>query len=77
LPDGLASLDVGCGNGAFTETLIARSAPSEVVGIDPSEGQLAYLLEPQADNVALINPKSTSFVGVVAGKIPHDNACQH
>jgi SAM-dependent methyltransferase len=42
LPKGLRCLDVGCGNGAFTEVLIAHSAPTEAVGIDPSEGQLAY-----------------------------------
>jgi ubiquinone/menaquinone biosynthesis C-methylase UbiE len=42
LPRGLHCLDVGCGNGAFTERLIARCAPAEVQGIDPSEGQLAY-----------------------------------
>lgn len=35
-------IDVGCGNGAFTELIIARTAPVEVQGIDPSEGQLAY-----------------------------------
>jgi ubiquinone/menaquinone biosynthesis C-methylase UbiE len=35
-------LDVGCGNGAFTEALIARCAPIEVIGVDPSEGQLAF-----------------------------------
>jgi SAM-dependent methyltransferase len=35
-------LDVGCGNGAFTEAVIARCAPDEVIGIDPSEGQLAF-----------------------------------
>jgi SAM-dependent methyltransferase len=42
LPKGLRCLDVGCGNGAFTEVLAARVAPSELVGVDPSEGQLAF-----------------------------------
>jgi ubiquinone/menaquinone biosynthesis C-methylase UbiE len=35
-------IDVGCGNGAFTELLVERCAPAEVQGIDPSEGQLAF-----------------------------------
>lgn len=39
---GLRWIDVGCGNGAFTEALVRRCAPAEVQGIDPSEGQLAY-----------------------------------
>jgi ubiquinone/menaquinone biosynthesis C-methylase UbiE len=38
----LAWLDVGCGNGAFTEELIARCAPAAVTAIDPSDDQLAY-----------------------------------
>jgi SAM-dependent methyltransferase len=41
-PAGLQWLDVGCGNGAFTEMLVERCAPVSVQGIDPSEGQLAY-----------------------------------
>lgn len=41
-PAGGQWLDVGCGNGAFTEMLIAQCAPDEVDGLDPSEGQLAY-----------------------------------
>jgi SAM-dependent methyltransferase len=39
---GLRWLDVGCGNGAFTEMLAGRCAPASVHGIDPSEAQLAY-----------------------------------
>src|SRR5688572_16861637 len=35
-------LDVGCGNGAFTQMLIERCAPVSVHGIDPSAAQLAY-----------------------------------
>lgn len=38
---GLAWADVGCGNGAFTELLLARSAPSSVCAIDPSDAQIA------------------------------------
>ncbi|HYB09531.1 MAG TPA: class I SAM-dependent methyltransferase [Alphaproteobacteria bacterium] len=41
-PSGQRWLDVGCGNGAFTELLIRRCAPSETHGIDPSEAQLAF-----------------------------------
>jgi ubiquinone/menaquinone biosynthesis C-methylase UbiE len=39
---GLRWIDVGCGNGAFTELIVAKNAPAEVQGIDPSDGQLAY-----------------------------------
>lgn len=39
---GLRWLDVGCGNGAFTDLLVEHSAPATVEGIDPSPQQLAY-----------------------------------
>jgi ubiquinone/menaquinone biosynthesis C-methylase UbiE len=42
VPPGQRWLDVGCGNGAFTEELINHCAPSAVTGIDPSQGQLDY-----------------------------------
>jgi len=42
LPKGLRCVDVGCGNGAFTELLIDRCAPVEVQGIDPSKAQLDF-----------------------------------
>jgi ubiquinone/menaquinone biosynthesis C-methylase UbiE len=41
-PKGLDWIDVGCGNGAFTEILIAHAFPRAVSAVDPSEGQLAY-----------------------------------
>jgi trans-aconitate methyltransferase len=31
-PSGLRWLDVGCGNGAFTELIVKRCAPAEVKG---------------------------------------------
>lgn len=38
----LAWVDVGCGNGAFTELIVQRCAPRTVDGVDPSAGQLDY-----------------------------------
>jgi len=35
-------LDVGCGTGALTETILASMKPTKVVGIDPAEGYIAY-----------------------------------
>ena len=41
-PPDLDWLDIGCGNGAFTEEIIARAQPRTVAGIDPSPGQIAF-----------------------------------
>lgn len=38
-------LDVGCGNGAFTDLVMHNCAPDGMHGIDPSEGQLVYARE--------------------------------
>lgn len=42
LPEGLAWLDDGCGDGSFTESLVLRQRPSSVVGVDPSAAQLEF-----------------------------------
>jgi ubiquinone/menaquinone biosynthesis C-methylase UbiE len=39
---GLRWIDVGCGNGAFTELLAERCAPAEIQGVDPSVAQLDF-----------------------------------
>jgi SAM-dependent methyltransferase len=49
---GLRWIDVGCGNGAFSELLVERCAAAEVQGIDPSEGQLAFARSRPAARVA-------------------------
>ncbi len=40
-PHGSRWMDVGCGTGALTQTVLERAAPSEVVGIDPSAAYIA------------------------------------
>ncbi len=39
---GLSWLDIGCGNGAFTELIAERTAPAGIDAIDPSPAQLDY-----------------------------------
>jgi ubiquinone/menaquinone biosynthesis C-methylase UbiE len=55
-PPGLRWIDIGCGNGAFTELLVVRCAPAEVQGIDPSEGQLAFARTRPAARLAEFRP---------------------
>ena len=72
---GLTWIDVGCGNGAFTELIIKRFAPAEVHGVDPSEAQLDFARrragEPAAtfhlgDAMALPFPSDRFDVAVMA-----------
>ena len=39
---GLRWLDVGCGNGAFTEMIVQRTTPIAVEAVDPAEAQLVF-----------------------------------
>ncbi len=70
-------LDVGCGTGALSETILATCAPAAVLGIDPSEAFLAYarqrVVDPRAsfrtgDAQALPVPDDT-FDAVVSGLV--------
>jgi ubiquinone/menaquinone biosynthesis C-methylase UbiE len=51
-PPNLRWVDIGCGNGAFTQLLVDHCAPMTVEGVDPSEGQLAFARERLATPVA-------------------------
>jgi ubiquinone/menaquinone biosynthesis C-methylase UbiE len=51
-PVGLHWIDVGCGNGAFTELLVERCAPASIDGVDPSEDQLAFARAQPAGRLA-------------------------
>src|SRR4051812_20873887 len=42
LPAGTRWADVGCGTGALAQAILDRARPRSVVGIDPSEGFLAF-----------------------------------
>lgn len=53
---GMRWLDVGCGNGAFTEMLFERCAPASAAGIDPSEEQLAFARIRLATQTATFRP---------------------
>jgi SAM-dependent methyltransferase len=42
IPAGCDWLDVGCGTGALTQTVLKEAAPRRVVGVDPSAGFVAH-----------------------------------
>lgn len=42
LPQGLAWLDDGCGDGSFTQSLVLHQCPASVVGVDPAPAQLSF-----------------------------------
>lgn len=50
-------LDVGSGTGALTQTILQMAAPSEVVGVDQSEGFVEYAREHTPD------PRATFRIG--------------
>ena len=52
VPSGGRWLDVGCGTGALTETILSVAAPGEVVGIDPSPAFVAFARDRVGDPLA-------------------------
>lgn len=50
VPAGSRWLDVGCGTGAITQTILKLAAPAAITGIDKSEGFVAYAREQAQDD---------------------------
>jgi len=57
LPSGMHWLDLGCGTGALSETILAQAAPASVVGVDPSEGFIAHARR------AITDPRASFHTG--------------
>jgi SAM-dependent methyltransferase len=73
--DGLASahgdrwVDVGCGTGAVTETILSRAQPASVVGVDPSDAFVGFARERVKD------PRASFAIGDGAAlPLPDDAA---
>jgi SAM-dependent methyltransferase len=72
VPPGRRWLDVGCGTGALTGTVLERCAPEAVLGIDPSVGFLGYAAARTpaafvAGTAGALPVASASFDAVVSG----------
>jgi SAM-dependent methyltransferase len=61
VPDGLRWLDVGCGTGALTEAVVARCAPAEVIGVEPSAGFLSIARERLGNRATLVEGHASAI----------------
>jgi SAM-dependent methyltransferase len=67
LPPLVRVLDVGCGTGALTATVLDVADPAEVIGVDPSEGYLAQA-------TATVSDRRARFEVAAAESLPLDDA---
>jgi SAM-dependent methyltransferase len=73
--EGASWLDVGCGTGALSETILRSRTPGAVLGVDPSEAFLGYARQRVTDSRAAFQQGDAqalpvadeSFDAVVAG----------
>jgi trans-aconitate methyltransferase len=75
VPTGRRWLDVGCGTGALTQTVLAMADPREVQAVDPSEGFVRHASERSPDPRARFGVGSATdlpdgpFDAVVSGLV--------
>src|SRR5215208_5590598 len=77
VPPGGRGLDVGCGTGGLSETILSVAAPEEVVGVDPSPAFVAFARDRVKDprvrfdigDVRALRADPATFDAVVAGLV--------
>jgi SAM-dependent methyltransferase len=77
VPAGVQWLDVGCGTGALSQTILNTASPHTVLGIDSSEGYIEFAREqvqdPRVDfhlgDAQLLPVKSAAYDAVVSGLV--------
>jgi SAM-dependent methyltransferase len=67
VPPGKRWLDVGCGTGALSATILERTSPQTLLGVDPSDGFVAHAQR------AITDPRAMFRVGD-AQQLPVDDA---
>lgn len=74
-PTGLRWLDVGCGTGALTSTILRTAEPASVLGVDPSAAFVQYAKQDVRDERASFEVRSAAelpdgpYDAVVAGLV--------
>ena len=77
VPPGGRWLDVGCGTGALSESILSLAAPGRVVGVDPSPAFVAFArdrvkdarVEFEAGDAQALGAASATYNAVVAGLV--------
>jgi SAM-dependent methyltransferase len=60
-------LDVGCGTGALTQTILDQAAPLEVVGVDPSPGFIAHARKQITDPRVRFESGDARYIPLASG----------
>jgi SAM-dependent methyltransferase len=68
-PPGCRWLDVGCGTGALSETVLRAAAPEQVIGVDQSDAFVAYAARHVADPRASFRQGRADSLPLPAGAV--------
>src|SRR5437588_10409936 len=77
IPQGARWLDIGCGTGALSQTILDVAAPRQITGIDPSEGYITFARQQVRDrrvrfrlaDAQALPEAPASYDAVVAGLV--------